>query len=232
MLHNVTRVVKYCLPSLTFEKATWGENRMTLFLEIAVPAFLFLGTCALVIHLSVGHPAPLALGNAFHKLCVVSADEIREYYTNMEQEDSRGNHLVREVSSKEAKVAQRFVGLMVSNAKLFYRVIRFEKLKIDPRKSSLEYDTREILILRLADESGDIYFFLLKAQALIALRSWGGLRITQQAMNKMLVEYKHLEQDFVALVRMASDDAYYAMLVERLGLSNWRLLDGGASETP
>jgi hypothetical protein len=39
-----------------------------------------------------------------------------------------------------------------------------------------------------------------------------------------------VEEDIVALAGMAEDDCYREMLVERLGLSNWGLIEGGSPE--
>jgi hypothetical protein len=193
---------------------------------------LFLGICIFLWQMRLHRPSPLALGSAFPKLCVVSTDEIQAYSRNNEVENAHVKHLRRETYSKQAKVNKRYVGQMVDNTKLFQQIARFEKLKIDPYKSSLEYDTRETLTLRLVDEASSVRWFLFKAQTSLALRSWIGVRVSQRTVQKILGEYKQLEQDFVALVAMASDDTHYTMLVERLGLNNWRLFDGGSSETP
>lgn len=202
---------------------------MHFFLVAAVPIALVLGLYTVLFYLQLKRPSPKALGCAFSKFCVVSADEIKSYYEADENEDF-ADHLRREFASQQLRVSRRFVGLMASNTKLIQQVIRFEKLKINPHKSSLDYETRETLTLRLVDEASAVRWFLLKGQATLALRSCLGIRIGRQAMRNMLAEYKQLEQDFLALVRMGADEVYYTMLVERLGLSNWRLFDG--SSTP
>jgi hypothetical protein len=205
---------------------------MNLFFVGAVPIAVILGIWAVSEYLRLRRPSALALGSAFPKLCVVSSDEIQSYFEDSNQGNYGGDHLRRETALQRSKVARRYVGQMAANTRLFQQVTRFEKLKIDPHKSSLEYETRETLILRLVDESSDVRWLLVKAQASLALRSCVGGTISVRTMRRILGQYKQLEQDFVALVGMASDDVYYTMLVERLGLSNWRLLEGGSSETP
>jgi hypothetical protein len=171
----------------------------------------------------------MPLGNIFPHVCAIIWDEIHNYCEYLEEASAEQSHLHREIRSSHASVSRRYMDGMASNTKLFLQVLRFEKKKIDPQKSSLHYETREILTLRMIDEASSLHWFLLKARASLTLRSWIGVRMSRQTMDKMLHEYKQLEQDFVALVQMASDEVYYNMLVERLGLSNWRLIDGGSS---
>lgn len=204
---------------------------MALFFVLGVPFILCLGIWALVSYAHVVNPTPLALGSIFPKLCAVNWDEIHNYCEHIEKVNV--DYLQREIRANHASVSRTYVDGMALNIKLFQQVLRFEKKKIDPHKSSLQYETWETLTLRMVDESSAVRWMVVKTRARLALRSWAGIRLSRQAMDKMLVEYKQLEQDFVALVRMASDEVYYNMLVERLGLSNWRLIDGGGpSETP
>lgn len=206
---------------------------MALFLVLAVPFVLCLGICVVVSYVRFGRPTPLPLGNIFPKLCAIIWDEIRNYCERSEQMPFGLNHLQRETHSNQASICRGYVDDMASNTKLFLQVLRFEKKKIDPHKLSLQYETWETLTLRMVDEASALRWFLVKAHAGLTLRSWVGVRVSWQAMEKRLREYKLMEQDFLALVSMMSDEVYYNMLVERLGLSNWRLIDGGgSSETP
>jgi hypothetical protein len=123
---------------------------------------------------------------------------------------------------------------MTCNTKLFQQVVRFEVLKISSSKSSLDYSPRETLALRLADEAAAVRWVLIKGQIEIAVRAVSGTRIREEAVEKLLQltrEYKQLEQDFVALVGMATDKCYYEMLIERLGLTEWGLIEGGLSDS-
>lgn len=205
---------------------------MALFFIFAAPFVLWVGLLALVSYLRVARPTPLALGSIFPYVCAVIWDEIHTYCEHIEQAYAARSHLQRETRSNQAIVSRRYVDGMSSNTKLFLQVLQFEKKKIDPRKSSLHYEPWETLTLRMVDEASALRWLLVKAQLGLALRSWVGVRMSRQAMDKILREYKQLEQDFVALIKMASDEVYYNMLVERLGLSNWRLIDGGLPETP
>jgi hypothetical protein len=200
----------------------------------AAPMILLLGIALWMYYAHIKHGSPVALGSALPKLCVVSADEIYFYCENAGKENEDGSHLRQQAWRKQLRVTRGYVGQMACNTKLFQRVALFEEMKIDPAKSSLEYETQETLILRLVDESAQVRWLLAKAQMGLAIRVFAGPRTRQQALAKVLqlvAEYKQLEQDVVALVGMASDDCYYTMLVERLGLSNWRLFDGGSVPT-
>jgi hypothetical protein len=209
---------------------------MELLLVIAGPTILLLLALVALSYKFLKRPTPLPLGSIFPLVCAVIWDEIRNYCQYCEQPSSGRSRLQWETHSNQASVCRGYVDDMASNTKLFQQVLRFEKKKIDPRKSSLQYETWETLTLRMVDEASALRWFLVKAQAGLTLRSWAGVRLSRQAMEKMLVQYKQLEQDFLALVRIGSDEVYYNMLVERLGLSNfsnWRLIDGGGSpESP
>lgn len=203
---------------------------MALFFVFAAPFVLCVGLLALVSYLRVVRPTPLALGSIFPYVCAVIWDEIHTYFEHIEQAYA-ARHLQRETRSNQAIVSRRYIDGMSSNTKLFLQVLRFEMKKIDPHKSSLHYEPWETLTLRMVDEASALRWLLVKAQLGLVLRSWVGIRMSRQVMDKILREYKQLEQDFMALIKMASDEVYFNMLVERLGLSNWRLIDGGSPET-
>jgi hypothetical protein len=59
-----------------------------------------------------------------------------------------------------------------------------------------------------------------------------GRKIDHKGMVSLLGAYKQLEQDFLALVSMGEESCYRDMLIERLGLTNWRIFDGGAGPEP
>jgi hypothetical protein len=89
-------------------------------------------------------------------------------------------------------------------------------------------------VLRLVDEAASVRWLLVRGQIGLSIRAFIGTKLRRQAVEKLLkltTEYKQLEQDAVALVGMATDDCYYTMLIERLGLSNWGLIDGGSLTT-
>jgi hypothetical protein len=204
---------------------------MHVFIVIAVPIIVVVLIFARLSYVDLRTPSPIALGSALSKLCVVSADEIHDYCETGGNGISRPGHLLRQTGSKQAKVIRRYIEQMKWNTKLFQQVARFEELKIDPAKSSLDYETRETLALRLVDEAAAVRWLLVKGHVSLTIRAVTGTKLRRQAvekLRKLTTEYKQLEQDAVALVSMATDDCYYTMVVERLGLSNWGLIEGGS----
>src|SRR5689334_1685139 len=105
---------------------------------IIVPVVLGVAVWLLQACMQIGRPSPRALGTILGKLCVVSLEEIERY---CEIEDG--------VWRKQFRVIWGYVRAMVVNTTLFQQVARFEKMKIDPAKSSLDYKQRETLILEL-----------------------------------------------------------------------------------
>lgn len=104
------------------------------------------------------------------------------------------------------------------------RAVRFEKIKIDPTKSALEYEPRETLILELVDEANKVRWMLFGAQTALLIRTLLRLSIDQEMFLSVLGYYKKREEDIVELAGMAEDDCYREMLVEKLDLNNWRLI--------
>jgi hypothetical protein len=204
-----------------------------LFIVIGLPFLVVATAGAYLLYLRVLRPSPVALGCIIPKVCVVSADEIREYCQNDDHgrpHDPTGGQGNRQTRWIQFRVAWKYIALMVWNAKLFQQWTAFESLRIDPLKLSLDYyATRETLILKLAEEAAAVRVLLLKSQIALLTRTFSRKEIGAYAVEKLqglMPEYKHLELEAVALVRMAKDDCYYAMLVERLGLSDWRLVGG------
>jgi hypothetical protein len=205
---------------------------VTLLVEVTLPVIaLLLGSFALRLYAKINYPSPLAIGCIIPKVCVVGSVEILHYnQRNIEEEQSTGNHLRREVLWKQFKVNWGYLSEEAWNTTLFQRAVRFEKMKIDPKKSALDYEPREILILELVEQADKMRRMLFRAQANLLLRVIFRLGIDQEMFISVLGYYKKLEEDIVALAGMAEDDCYREMLVERLGLSNWGLIEGGSPE--
>jgi len=203
---------------------------VTLLVEVTLPVIaLLLGSFALRLYAKINYPSPLAMGCIIPKVCVVGSVEILHYnQRNIEEEQSTGKHLQREVLWKQFKVNWGYLSEETWNTTLFQRAVRFEKMKIDPKKSALDYEPREILILELVDQADKMRRMLFRAQANLLLRMIFRLGIDQEMFISVLGYYKKLEEDIVALAGMAEDDCYREMLVERLGLSSWGLIEGGS----
>jgi hypothetical protein len=204
-----------------------------LFIAIGLPFVIVAIAITYLLYVRILRPSPVALGCVIPKVCVVSADEIREYCQNDDNDhpDSptrgQGNRQTRWI---QFRVAWKYIALMIWNTKLFQQWTAFERLRIDPLKLSLDYyATRETLILTLAEEAAAVRVLLLKSQIALLARIFSTNEIGAYALERLqglMREYKHLEFEAVALVRMAKDECHYTMLVERLGLSDWRIIEG------
>lgn len=199
-----------------------------LFTMIGLPFLIVATAVAYLVYARIVRPSPVALGSVIPKVCVVSADEILEYCDSNDGNDIRILRS-RETRWAQARIANKYIGQMTWNTRLIQQVVRFEQLKIDPLKSSLDYEARETLILRLADEAAAVRWLLVKSKIALLTRTFSTREIRAYAVGKLqesIREYKRLEFDTVSLVGMAKDECYYTMLVERLGLSNWNLTEG------
>ena len=204
---------------------------VTIFLEVMLPVVILLGGLFVVnLYSKIQYPSPLAMGCIIPKVCVVGSIEILRYNKKNRGEDEQpvAKHLRREVLWKQFQVNWGYLRQEAWNTTLFQRAVRFEKIKIDPTKSGLQYEQREILILDLVSQANDMRWTLFRAQATLLFRTALRLSIDQEVFITALAQYKKLEEDIVALAGMAEDDCYREMLMERLGLNNWGLIVGGS----
>lgn len=185
---------------------------------------LVIGTLAgaYLFYTRVVRPSPSALGSVIPKFRVVSGVEILEY---CESNDTNQTYDRSKRKSRwvRIKIFRNYIAQMKWNTKLFLQLARFEQLKIDPTKSSLDYDSRETLILRLAEDALAVRWLLIKAQVALLAHVLSGKEIKAYAVHtllKMVGEYKVLEDNAVQLVGMATETCYLPMLSERLGLDN------------
>lgn len=181
--------------------------------------------------LDLWRPVAVAFGCILRKVCVVSYLEIRGRYEQFEQEDRIAIHLRREVLREKAFLIGHYVRQMMWNTRLFQQAVLFEKKKIDPRKSGLDYDQQQVLVLDLVEETGALRWQLWKCQLALFLQVVLKLNAKHEVMLDLLRKYKKLEEDIVALAGMAEDNSYRDMLMERLGLMTWGLINGHGSET-
>lgn len=193
---------------------------------ILIAPFIIVATAsAYLLYVRIVKPSPIALGSQIPRFCVVSADEIQDY---CESTKNNSNRRLEGCQTRwgRFRVARSYVAQMTWNAKLFLQVARFESLKIDSGKLSLDYDPRETLILRLAEDATAVRLLLMRAQIALTIHAVSGKDIRDYAahrLQKLVGEYKHLEFDAVALVGMSKDECYYVMLRERLGLGSWHI---------
>lgn len=202
---------------------------VTLLLELTLPIVFILFSLVARLYIDIFRPSPRAFGSIIPKLCVVNSDEILRYKTHFEEKLKSGCHLRRELRRKQLRVFWTFVGEMLWNTRLFQQAVRFERMKIDPNKLSLDYEPRETLIVQLVDETADLRRQLVKRQARLIFNALFKSNLDGEALSFLLGAYKDLEHDILVLAEMGGEQTYYQMLIERLGLAEWGILEGGSA---
>jgi len=197
-----------------------------LVLELALPVVL-IAALVLVLYLRLKRPSPLPLGCIIPKVCVVGPEEILR--SNGTDEYQREGRLRWQARWKQFRVNWGYVGQMAENTTLFQRTLRFDEMRIASGKLGMDYAPRETAVLVLAGEAAQVRWQLFRSRIMLVARLALGLRIRQRALVKLLERYKELEHSIIALTAMADEECYQEMLIERLGLANWKLIDGGGS---
>lgn len=203
-----------------------------LLLEIGLLLAVIAALTIVRAYFKIKYPKPKALGQILPELCVVSSIEIHRYDELVRQEYVNKPHLRRTLRRNQIKINSSYLYLIDWNTWLFQQVSRFEADKIDPGKSSFDYDPRETLALNLGDESADLRWEVVKARINLLGRAFLGLTANQQALMSLLGQYKKLEEDMIGLAGMSEDTYYHTMLIDRLGLGNWGIISGGDDPEP
>jgi hypothetical protein len=162
------------------------------FIFITFPLIIVASAAGYILYARIVRPSPVALGSLIPKFCVVSVDEIGDYC-----ERTHGAEIqVAHGQTRGIQVAQKYLAQMSWNTRLIQQLARFEKLKIDPLKSSLDYESRETLILQLTEEATAVRWLLLKSRLLLLTRVFSGTRVSTHVADKLkhlMREYKQLE---------------------------------------
>jgi hypothetical protein len=197
-----------------------NEKILILIVEFALAFALLAVFVALTIHRRVRFPQPMVIGCIIPKVCAVVYEQARDHFDQIDNWRQFAGKLRREALRKQFRVTWGYLREQALNTKLFLAALRFEKDRIDALKSGFEYEQREVLIIELIDEAVELRWKQIRWQLAVFFRSKLRLSISQQVTSvlvRLLNEYKQLEEEIVALVRM-EHNCYGDMLVERLGL--------------
>lgn len=203
---------------------------LNLFLELILP-----GTVGLVVfgiaglYRRVQYPSPLVWGSMVNGLGPLRAHQVLDYNEEIDNEEPLEGRLGREARRQQFKVNWGYLCRGTRNTTLFLQALRFEKLKIKAGKPGLKYDPRETAIVVLIAEATELRWKQVRWQMVLQLRSKLGLNIDRSIFTLLFVYYKDLEKAMVALAEVEGD-WLKDMLLERLGLTEWRLIEGGQSE--
>ena|SRR5579864_2910746 len=176
------------------------------------------------------HPARIAFGCMAARVCVAYAQEIKDYCRKMMELRQVGGRLLRRRRWQQFRVLWGYAREMMWNTRLFQGSCLFEEDTIDAATSSLDYGPREMLVKELVPESTEMRIRLFRLQVYLLRQTILARKIDPKLFIKILGEYKHLEQEMVILADMSEYSNYREMLIDNLGLRDWRILEGGLSE--
>jgi hypothetical protein len=200
------------------------------FLELILPGIAALiSFFAVVLCRRVKYPSPLVWGCILNKVVPVRVHLVLDYNKEIDEEEPMEGQLGRRERRQQFLVNWGYLCGETKNTTLFLQTLRFEKLKIKDRKRGLKYDPEETAIVALIDEATELRSKQVWWQLILQLRSRLGLKVDRSMFLTLLVYYKNLEKDMVALAR-TEGKWLEDMLLERLGLTEWRLIEGGHSD--
>jgi hypothetical protein len=189
---------------------------------------LIMGFVLATLYRKVGHPSPLVWGRILPDLGPVRAHEVLEYNEQIESKEPHRGRLGREVRRRNFAVNWGYLGAGVTNTVLFQRALLFEKDTIDARKPGSEYELSELATLELLDEATKLRWEQVRCQITLQLRAKLRLKIDKEDFLTLFVRYKVLEEHMLSLAG-TKGTWLHGMMMERLGLTEWGLIDGGSS---
>lgn len=200
------------------------------FLELILP-----GLAVLILFFAAGlyrkvrYPSPLLWGCIVNRVVPVRAHLVLDYNEQIDDEEPLGGRLGREARRQQFKVNWGYLCAETQDTALFLQALRFEKLKISAAKPGLKYEPREVAVVELINEATELRWKQVRWQVILQLRAKLGLKIDREMFLTLLVHYKNLEEHMIALAE-TEGNWLKDMLLERLGLMEWRVISGGQAE--
>lgn len=201
-------------------------------LEIFLPVVVVLVMTTMgMLYMKIQHPAPLVWGRIIPRVGPVRADEVLGYIESCEVTESSGLRVGRETLQQQFKVNWGYLRSEAANTALFQQALLFEKMKIDPGKPGLKYEPQEVMVLELLAEATQLRWMQVRWQLTFLVRFRLGMSVDREIFVTLLARYKQLEEHMIALAG-AEGEWLRGMLVERLGLMDWHLIEGGSEAEP
>lgn len=202
---------------------------MILFLEKILPLLALAVVFVLIaIVKKIAHPSPMVWGRILSDLGPLRAHEVLDY-NNEQSEEPLVGRLGREARRRNFAVNWGYLRSGVTNTVLFQRALLFEKDTIDARKPGSEYELSELAILELLDEATELRWAQVRCQLLLQLRAKLRLKIDKEVFVTLFLSYKVLEEHMIALAG-TKGQWLQDMMKERLGLTEWAVIEGGRSD--
>ena len=201
---------------------------MNLFLDFIPLLALIVGVLAVTQYRRIGHPSPLVWGRILSDLGPVRANDVLDYNKQIEGEEAIRGKLAREARRRQFAVNWGYLRAGVANTVLFQRALLFEKEIIDAKKPGSEYTLPELATLELLDLIAELRWMQVRCQITLQLRAKFRLKIDKEVFVQLFLRYKLLEHD---MIKLAGTKGQWLedMMQERLGLTEWRVIEGGRS---
>ena len=204
---------------------------MKLLIEFAVFALVI---AVLYRYFRVRHnlrkPKKMPFGLIVNKVCVVEIDEIQAWFRKLEEMEESKTHLVRERRMMKFGILGGILRKIVLNTTLFQAAVLFEKVRIDPAKRSIDHEPWERLVFILIDESTELRLNLFQAQRELLIKTITRKPFDKAVVQELLDRYKQLEEDIIHLAAMGETTTYRELLIERLGLSRFYVIEDGRND--
>jgi len=105
----------------------------------------------------------------------------------------------------------------------------FEKDTVDAKKPGSEYSLPELATLELLKVATDLRWMQVRCQIVLQLRAKLALKVDKEVFVELFLHYKILEHDMLELAG-TKGKWLQDMMMERLGLTEWRVIEGGRSD--
>lgn len=203
---------------------------MILLLEKILP-FVVVVVAGVVtaVYRKIGNPSPLVWGRILPGLGPVRAHEVLDYNNQIENEEPIRGKLAREARRRKFAVNWGYLRAEVKNTVLFQRALLFEKDTIDAKKAGSEYTLPELATLELRDEATQLRWEQVRCQIILQVRAKLRLRIDKEDFVNLFLRYKVLEEHMLELAGIKGK-WLQDMMMERLGLTEWGVIEGGRSD--
>jgi hypothetical protein len=203
---------------------------MILLLEKILPFVAVVMALVLIaIVKKISHPSPLVWGRILPDLGPVRAHQVLGYNEQIEGEEPSEGRLGREARRRNFAVNWGYLRAGVTNTVLFQRALLFEKDTIDARKPGSEYTLSELATLELLDEVKELRWDQVRCQLILQLRTKLRLKVDREVFLTLFARYKVLEEHMIGLAG-TKGKWLEDMMMERLGLTEWGLIEGGRSD--
>lgn len=200
-------------------------NPFAILPAVAILVVLFVG----LFYKKLRYPSPLVWGRILGKIGPVRAHSVLDYNDELESEESLSWRTRRESRRQQFEVNWGYLSVQTQNTTALLQALRFEKLKIKFNTPGLKYERLEVAVVALIEEAMDLRWEQIRWQFVLQLRDKLRLKVDPEMFNGLLYDYKIFEEHIIALAQ-AEGKWLYDMLVERLGLTEWRVIGGSQGE--